>query len=168
MVTKRETRSDERGQLRSITEQLAELTSMTVAQLAAKHLEVFGVPTRSRNRPFLVKRVAWRLQERVEGGLSKRAEACIEALAPDAPARWNRPPGSVSDRDPRLPSPGAVISRDYGGEAHEVSVLADGFEYRGKRYGSLSTIAKVITGTEWSGLVFFGLKKRPKKQGAGA
>jgi hypothetical protein len=166
MAAKRRARRASDEGIRDVTEQVVALASMTVSQLADAHLEVFGVATRSRNRQFLVKRIAWRVQEQAEGGLSRAAEAKIEELAPAAPARWNRPAGSIPDRDPRLPRPGTVLTREYKGTTHEVKVLADGFEYDGARFGSLSTIAKRITGTEWSGLVFFGLKARAKKGAA--
>lgn len=59
--------------------------------------------------------------------------------------------------------PGIRLIKNYNSEHHSVTVLADGFEYRDKVYGSLSEIATVIAGTRWNGWVFFGLKKRGKK-----
>jgi hypothetical protein len=60
------------------------------------------------------------------------------------------------------PVPGTVLTREYRGEVHQVTVLEEGFEYRGKVFRSLSGIAKEITGTHWSGNLFFGLRKRGK------
>ena len=54
--------------LGTIPQQLAELAGLTTGQLAAKHLELFGEPTRSRNKDYLRKRLAWRIQELAEGG----------------------------------------------------------------------------------------------------
>lgn len=156
-----------------ITKQLSALQDMTVAQLRDHYMEVFGEPTRSRNKDYLRKKVAWRIQELAEGGLSDRANAQIEKLAEDAPARWRRPRGTPKlipfaedtepERDPRLPDVGEKISRTYKGGEHQVTVLEAGFEYQGKTYPSLSKIAREITGTNWNGFLFFGLQKRSKE-----
>jgi hypothetical protein len=58
-------------------------------------------------------------------------------------------------RDPRLPSPGTILKRVHDGVEHQVKVLADGFEYRGEQYRSLSKVARTITGTPWNGFLFF-------------
>lgn len=60
-------------------------------------------------------------------------------------------------RDPRLPCSGTVLTRLHQGIEHQVTVLADQFTYCEQRFTSLSTIAKVITGTTWNGFAFFGL-----------
>jgi len=144
--------------------ELVALDSMTTGELAEKHVEVFGVPTRSRNKEYLRKQVAWRIQERAEGGLTPRALAQIERLAPQAPARWRPPvakhhraqePAAVRARDPRLPADGTVLTRVHDGVEHKVTVLAGSFEYRGVCYRSLSKIARLITGKSWNGFVFF-------------
>jgi hypothetical protein len=134
---------------------------MTVGELAEKYREVFGVPTRTRNKEYLRKHVAWRIQEQNEGGLSARALERIEKLAPLAPARWQRQVtnsgdgGGTADRDPRLPPVGTVLSRIYNGATHRVTILMDGFEYQGRHHRSLSQIAKLIAGTPWNGFTFF-------------
>ena len=147
--------------------ELVALDAMTVGELAEKYREVFGIPTRTRNKGYLRKHLAWRIQERAEGGLSPRALERIEQLAPQAPARW-RPSvaqrgdkaglSAATDRvgpDPRLPAVGTTITRRHGGVEHRVTVLAQGFEYRGEHYRSLSKIACLITGKSWNGYVFF-------------
>jgi len=53
-----------------------------------------------------------------------------------------------------------VLRRVFNGVAHEVTIYADGFDYAGERFKTLSAIAKHITGTPWNGFLFFGLKKR--------
>lgn len=142
--------------------ELAALDGMTVGQLAEKYLEVLGELSRSRNKAYLQKKIAWRIQELAEGGLSERAKRRIAELAEDAPIRQRpgRETGHASARDPRLPRPGTTLKRIHGGREHAVTVNADDFEFRGKRYASLSAIAKVITGTNWNGLLFFGLTTR--------
>ena len=89
------------------------------------------------------------------------------AMAPQAPARWHEPaarkagsgrPGQRSKpelRDPRLPPPGHVLTRIHDGIEHRVTILSDGFEYRGEHHRSLSQIAKLITRTPWNGFRFF-------------
>src|SRR2546423_1543192 len=60
------------------------LERMTVPQLQAKYLEVFGEPSRSGNKDFLIKRIGWRIQSQAEGSLSERAKRRAEELARDA------------------------------------------------------------------------------------
>jgi len=146
---------------------LAALEEMGVNELAEKYREVFGEPPRTRNKEHLRKRIAWRIQENEEGGLSSRALERIEQLAPQAPVRWRQPvvrkdsvnpppakPAALA-RDPRLPPTGTLLRRQHKGVEHSVTVLADGFEYRGEKYRSLSKIARLITGTPWNGFLFF-------------
>ena len=155
---------------------LAALTRMTGAELAEKYLVLFGQPARSRNKDFLRKRLAWRIQELAEGGLSERALARIEELGADVLTSWRRPARAEratsprahvggATRDPRLPPAGTVVRRVHGTTEHSVKVLDDGFEFGGERYRSLSKIARVITGIPWNGyLFFFGRAKGTKVQ----
>ncbi|MDL1951780.1 DUF2924 domain-containing protein, partial [Acidobacteria bacterium ACD] len=124
----------------------------------------------------------YRIQELAEGGLSPRALDRIDQLNRLAPPPWRRPAGGAHGpaaqptlappaRDPRLPSPGTVLTRLHRGVEHRVTVLADGFEYRGERYRSLSAIARRITGTPWNGFLFFfgrssGTRKLPEGSAA--
>ncbi len=156
-----------------VTRQLAELRDMSVGQLRDKYREVFGEPSRSRNKVYLRKKVAWRIQELAEGGLSDRARSLIEELAAGAPVHWRGDsrrragasplPTGDRDRDPRLPAPGTVLSRCYQGDECRVTVLREGFEYRGERYRSLSKVAREITDTNWNGFLFWGLQRRVRK-----
>jgi len=68
-------------------------------------------------------------------------------------------------RDPRLPTPGTVISREYHGQLIQVKVNEDGFEYEGRPYRSLSAISKAITGAHWNGFLFFGLDAHERMKG---
>lgn len=162
-------------QVADMAAQIAALERMTTGELAARYAEVFGEPTRSRNKSYLKKKVAYRIQEIAEGGLSARAKARIEELAADAPIRHRQRRGAehpsvnaASDsgnpgqrgRDPRLPAVGEVLVKVHRGAEHQVRMLEDGFEYQGERYTSLSRIAKEITGTNWNGFLFFGLTQR--------
>jgi hypothetical protein len=162
----------------SIAKQVEAVQSMSMAELIAKYQEVFGVPTLTRNKPYLRKKVGWRIQELAEGGLSPRALAQIEKLAPLAPVRWRTPLPEAKEalaliatpkpkpRDPRLPPPGTVLVRLFRGVEHRAIVLEDGFEYRGERYESLSPIAYLISGTRWNGYLFFNLARRVRGEEA--
>ena len=164
-----------RERVAGVTEQLAALRSMTVAELRERYLEVYDEPTRSRNKDWLFKKIAWRIQELAEGGLSDQALARIDALGEDVPVRWRQrrvqmvtPAADVPTddeaptRDPRLPPPGTVITRIYKDVEHKLTVLDDGFEYRGERHASLSKLAREITGTNWNGFYFWGLQRRSR------
>ena len=155
-------KSKERERLRAMTRKLAELDRMSCKELTELWEELFEKPTRSRNMPYLRKRLAWKIQEQAEGGLSDRAKEKAAELAkiPTPPTKRAAKAGTESKaRDPRLPEPGAVLSREHKGAVHEVTVLDGGFEYAGQRFRSLSAVAKRITGTTWNGLSFFGLNK---------
>jgi Protein of unknown function (DUF2924) len=162
-----------RAELGSLPQRIAALESMTMRELRETWAEVFGYASASHNHAYMRKKIAWRLQEVAEGGLSKRARERIAELAPNAPvhhrplavrpAAQTKPPASA--RDPRVPPAGTVLRRSHGGALHEVTVLESGFTYKGAGYPSLSTIAKAITGTTWNGLVFFGLAARAAAKG---
>ena len=162
-----------RAELGSLPQRIAALESMTMRELRETWAEVFGYASASHNHAYMRKKIAWRLQEIAEGGLSERARKRVAELAPNAPVH-HRPlsvqPAAktkplASARDPRLPPAGTVLRRDHKGAMHEVTVLESGFTYKGGRYPSLSTIAKAITGTTWNGLVFFGLASRGAAKG---
>lgn len=154
--------------------ELLALEQMSVGELVEKFRAMFGKDTRTRNRPYLVRKISWRLQELAQGGLSDRAKARIAELAATAPLRHVAPrTGKLSakeerndGRDPRMPKPGTVLRREHNGKEYTVTVHETDFEYRGKRYASLSKIAKEITGTHWNGWLFFNLTTR--KRGAAA
>ncbi len=87
---------------------------------------------------------------------AKAKPAPANTAAPATPAKPPR------ERDPRLPRPGAVLTRTFQGKEHKVQVLDAGFLYEGKTWRSLSAIAKAISGTAWNGYLFWGLQKRAK------
>jgi hypothetical protein len=74
-------------------------------------------------------------------------------------------PATSANRDKRLPPAGCFISREYRGQVHQVRVLAEGFEYDGGYYASLSKVAAVITGTNWNGFIFFKAALEQGSQG---
>jgi len=155
----------------NITKEVAAMQRMTPKELQEKYAEVFGEQPRSRNKQWLVKRIAWRMQANEEGDLSERARRRAMELANDADVRVTAPrrskPGESEPAktarlrtDRRVPMPGAIITREYKGETVQVTVLPRGFEYEGEVYKSLSAVAKVVTGTHWNGYHFFGLRQK--------
>jgi hypothetical protein len=104
--------------------------------------------------------VACRMQEDALGGLAPELRAHLADLAARLASDPNAPLMA-----PRRIKPGTRLIRDWRGERHQVTVLDDGFAYRDERYGSLSAIARAITGTRWSGPAFFGLKTRRRANG---
>ena len=159
-----------------IAKELAALQRMSVAALREKYVEVFGEATTTGNRTWLVRRIAWRIQALAEGDLSERARARAAELAHDADlrvvpprekpavlpmARGGTRTGKLPKEksDDRLPPPGTVLTRKYKGGTVQVKVLARGFEYAGAVYGSLSAVAKAVTGSHCNGFLFFGLTK---------
>lgn len=156
----------------NLKKELAALDRMTVGELQQRYIDVFGELVRSRHKQYLIRRIAWRLQANAEGGLSERALRRAEDLANVADVRVTPPKGGISGSpaspatradaptrpsDPRLPPVGAAITRKYKGRTLTVTVLADGFEYDGERYRSLTAVAKAITGSHMNGFRFFGL-----------
>jgi Protein of unknown function (DUF2924) len=93
--------------------------------------------------------LCWHIQERAFGELDPKIAKHLSSLA-----RGDRP---RADRPRRL-KPGTVLVREYQGERHTVTVVANGFVWREATYASLSTIARAITGTNWNGPRFFGLR----------
>lgn len=158
-----------------IEKEVAAMERMTVGELQIKYADVFGDATQARNKQWLIKRIAWRMQSLAEGDLSERARQRARELANDADLRVTTPRESKPAQDApertktlacsvaedtRLPLPGTTITRPYKGRVIEVKVLRDGFEYDGEIYKSLSAVAKVITGTHWNGYHFFNIEKK--------
>ena len=150
--------------------ELAALRRLTPRQLRDRYAEVFGETTRTANKTWLIKRIAWRLQALAEGDLSQRARQRAAELANDADLRSTppRPPScgpvatlpaqsvaAPAPRDSRLPCPGTILTRRYHGALLQVRVLADGFEYQNAVYPSLSAVARAITGSHCNGFLFF-------------
>ena len=148
---------------KSILREIEGLQGQTVAKLREKYREVLGEDSRSNHKQYLVRRIAWRLQAEAEGGLSERAQRRAEELARDADLRLARPHHRKSSastrpdliRDPRLPAPGAIVTRTFQGRLISVEILENGFRHEGCVYRSLSAIARQVSGTAWNGFSFF-------------
>ncbi len=140
---------------KTIDDGIAELEALSAPELRGRWLEGFCNPAPPRaSRDLLLRALAYRIQERAEGGLSKAALRDLVRLAQGNGVG----PGPVSPPAAHL-KPGTRLVREWRGEIHQVTVLEDGFDYRGGQYNSLSRIALKITGTRWSGPLFFGLRK---------
>ena len=160
----------------SILSQIGALQRMPVSDLQAKWLRLYGEPTRSRNKQFLFRRLAWRIQELQHGGLTDGAKQRIDALASDTFERPRTPAhaGSTPDaepagraprprRDPRLPSAGSVITKQYKGRELRVVVREDGLELDGTMYPSATALAKSVTRSKSiNGNLFLGITKRKR------
>ncbi len=134
---------------------LAALQSLPTTDLKRQWRELFGTEPPPFNRPYLQSRLAYRIQELAYGGLKPETRARLEALGEQLDG------GNMVLRRVRAdsrPLAGTRLVREHTGVEHVVTVLADGFEWEGRPYRSLSAIARAITGTRWNGWAFFGLK----------
>ena len=164
----------------SVIHRIHVLRQMTVDELREQWRELYGEESRSRNRDYLFRRLAWRVQEIAHDGLSDAAKTRLEELATDTFTRMRTPRETLdaattanvktatttklrSRRDPRLPTAGTIISRHYHGREIRVLTLDDGFELDGQHFTSLSAVAKAVTGAKWNGRLFFGLTERKRK-----
>jgi hypothetical protein len=157
----------------AVGKQIESLRRLKTGELRTRYRDVFGEASPSFNRAHLFQRIAWRLQAEAEGDLSERARRRASQLANDSDLRLRAPRsfwreiernGDSPNRDPRLPATGTALERVYQGQILRVTVLANGFEYHGKNYASLSAIAHRVTGTRWNGFHFFGLKQEWKHE----
>jgi hypothetical protein len=144
-----------------ILAQLAALRGASAGVLKARWRELFDSEPPAYNRRFLESRLAYRIQELAYGGLKRDTLERLRALGKqyDTKPNGKRSRPVVDDR----PVTGTRLVREWQGVEHHVTVLADGFEYLGQPYKSLSSIAREIAGTRWNGWVFFGLKNQRGK-----
>lgn len=147
----------------SVALKIASLSDLPMQDLWALWDDLFDSRPNHHNRVGLENRIAYRLQERVYGGLASAARARLEKIGETGIV-----PSSHQSEANRL-MPGTLLSRVYDGVEHRVIVRGPNqFEYAGSPYKSLSAIARKITGTQWSGPAFFGLKEPKRKGGAAA
>jgi len=135
-----------------LASEIASLSKLDIGELRERWRAMFGKASRDISRSFLTRAIAYRLQEKVFGGIKPSTQRLLAEFAHDGAN------GSAATRS-RIVRPGAVLVREWRGISHQISVLEKGFSFRGKRYRSLSEVAREITGTQWSGPLFFGLKR---------
>jgi hypothetical protein len=153
---------------------------MSVRELRQQHRDVFGEEPETIHRQFLLRKIAWQLQAKEEGGLPEPVRELARSIAQDVPLRnrviSNAQKGRAGlpidqtatttitqDHDSRLPMPGGLIVKQFRGETLVIKVTDLGFEYKDRRFTSLSAIAQEITGTKWNGFLFFGLTKEASR-----
>ena len=144
----------------TVTGRLQALEQMDYATLRSEWRRLYRSPAPQRvARGLLLLGVAWKIQERADGGLGA---ACRRRLA-ELARTVERDGDGVRDRIVRL-KPGAKLVREWRGRTHTVRVLDDGFEWDGRRWRSLSAVARAITGAHWSGPRFFALQGKGRPQ----
>ncbi|MEO7651509.1 MAG: DUF2924 domain-containing protein, partial [Bryobacteraceae bacterium] len=152
------------------------LAKMELPELLQAHRELFGGEHAVPNTEHLRRKIAWHAQARAEGGLPESARQHALAIARQVGLRvrvcenaQRRKDGISLDQtvtttivpthDSRLPMAGSLLVKEFRNQTIVVKVLDDGFEHDGRRFSSLSSVAREITGTKWNGYVFFGLIK---------
>jgi len=152
----------------SVMRQLAALQTMTLEQLREKWLDLYGSDPPRYKKQFLVKRLAYRIQELFYGGLSDTAKTRLQQIAQNDPVATVKGKVSEERKSNENILPGTRFVRVWNDHRYEVTARKKGFEYDGRVFRSLSAVAREITGTRWNGKVFFGLKKSyGKKNGGG-
>lgn len=140
---------------------LAALKTMTVKELKEQWASLMGTEAPNNSSPYMIQRLSYRIQELAWGGMNKALLRTLDALADEYEGKKVRK--SVI-ADPRNPIIGTRLIREWDGIEHTVTVMKDGFDWQGRRFKSLSAVARTITGTRWNGYRFFGL--RPAEGGA--
>jgi Protein of unknown function (DUF2924) len=145
-----------------LAQKVAHLSALDAAALQKSWAALFGSgPPPKLGRSFMNRALAYRLQERALGALKPSTLRILDRVAD----------GRSSLEPPRVPkrrvSAGTVLIREWRGVTHRVTVLDNDVIYGGRRYGSLSEVASLITGTHWSGPMFFGLRNRRKEAANG-
>lgn len=146
------------AQDQSVIRQIDQLNRMSMRELRKKWQDLFGTDPGRLGRAYLIRRLAYRIQELVYGGLSQEARRRLKELAESpkktTPTRAERTNLQVGTR----------LLREWRGDRYEVIVKEDGFLYDGKVYRSLSAVARAITGRHCGGRRFFGLKPGEKRR----
>lgn len=149
----------------TLVAQISSLSQLHMDDIKSLWRRLFAAETPTHNRQFLERRIAYKLQEvecrKENRALLERNQRRIAALVETGKLKKR-------DRDYR-PVAGTVLTREYQKVEYRVTVTADDqYEFEGRLYPSLSVIAREITGTRWSGPLFFGLKtpSKPKKGAA--
>jgi hypothetical protein len=135
-----------------VEQMVAEIVSLDLAGARTRWLELMGkgAPP-GLKRDFLVRYMAYRIQEEAFGGLDRATIRILERVAAGDESVLD------ADRRPRF-KPGAVLVREWQGKLHHIMVLKEGYSWNGQTFASLSATAFAITGTRWNGYRFFGLK----------
>jgi hypothetical protein len=148
----------------ALAQEIAALQEAAPADLKERWRALYGTEAPRRiSRDLLIRALAYRIQEKALGGLKPSTRRLLIKVAADASARR---PIEVAP-EPSI-KPGTVLLREWHGTQHQVIVRENGIVFNGKQYKSLSQVARRITGTKWSGPLFFGLKANRQEQTHGA
>ncbi|MEW8415668.1 MAG: DUF2924 domain-containing protein [Candidatus Thiodiazotropha endolucinida] len=139
-----------------IVGKVAALPTLENDELKKLWRELFDETAPRKKRDYLIPRLAWRIQELAYGGISDEAQDRINRLV------RSKEQIKPSSNRTRRPAVGTKLIREYQGVEHHVTVTRNGFEYQNRTYRSLSHVAREITGTRWSGPLFFGLSRSSK------
>ena len=140
---------------------LAGLKAMSVGDLKAEWQALFNAPAPNNSRGFLEGRLAYRIQELTYGGLTRDTRRTLDTLADEVEGKGNR---KVIASDSRVPVVGTRLVRGWDGIEHTVTVAKDGFEWQERKFKSLTAVARAITGTQWNGYRFFGLREARRNE----
>jgi hypothetical protein len=141
---------------------VASLPALDLPALRERWAALMGHdPSPTWGRALLMRAIAYRLQERSAAGLKPSTQRLLDRVAD------NRAKDAARDMPKARPGAGSVLIREWGGVTHRVTVLDNDVVYQGRRYQSLSEVARAITGTRWSGPRFFGLHGRIKEAAHG-
>ncbi len=146
------------GDSEQLAREITRLLALDVPALRQRWLVLFGDdPSPNLGRALLIRAIAYRLQEKAFAGLKPSTHRVLDRIAD------NRSSDAPQSMPQRRASAGTVLIREWRGVDHRVTVLDNDVVYRGKRYKSLSEVARAITGSRWSGPLFFGLNRRIKE-----
>lgn len=137
-----------------IAQRLADLPQLSKTALSELWKQLFdALPPPKLRRDLMIPILAYRLQEQAFGLVSTRTRDRLRRLS----EAFRRESDSAIPSAPQI-RPGTRLVRQWRDQVHLVNVEANGYQYQGARYQSLSEIARLITGTRWSGPLFFGIK----------
>lgn len=131
---------------------LERLESLGIDDMKSEWARLYGAPAPTLSADLLRMGLAYRLQEKQEGGLDRAAIAFLKRNPEKQKRRTVQPRRKLV--------PGTRLVRDWHGTGHSITALESGFEYDGRQWKSLSAIAFAITGTKWNGPCFFGLAEK--------
>ena len=150
----------------SVVRQVAGLKNLSHDELKDMYQLLHGREAPAYNRNFLMKRLAYRIQEIAYGGVSERTHAKLDRVLEENGFDENAMPRRCPSGRTKLPKDAPILGctfvREWKGRRHEVNALRDGFEWEGRKYRSLTAVAKAITGTHWNGRAFFGVSSGRK------
>ena len=145
-----------------ITEEIQELRAMAVPELVDRFEAVHGKLPRTKNRTWLWRKLAWEVQSRRYGGLSQVAKRRLDELIAelDVPLNGVRTVREMMPSRNSGPVAGTTLTRTWRGQEIQATRVESGWECEGIVHGSLSAVARAVTGAHWNGKLFFGLTKR--------